>query len=193
MGDRSWQMRSGAGGQRWRTGAAGGTMAVALFLAACGSSGSSTTTTTAAATTTTGAAAPTVGVVDAATVGTHGTVLVTKTGVTLYRYVPDGTGAPMCTGQCATIWPPLTVVAGSTAPAAGTGVASADLGTVTRSDGTLQMTYKKMPLYTYSGDTAPGQANGQGTGNVWFVVPVGSGSTGTSGSTTTTAAHGYGY
>lgn len=192
MDDRAWRMHGGAGGRKWRIVAAGGTTAAALLLAACGSSGSATTTTTtAAATTTTGAAAPTVGVVDLATVGAHGTVLVTKTGATLYRYVPDGTGAPTCSGQCATVWPPLTVAAGTTAPAAGTGVPSADLGTVSRSDGTLQVTYKHMPLYAYSGDSAPGQASGQGIGNVWFVVPVGSGSSGST--TTTAAAHGYGY
>ena len=123
-------------------------------------------------------------------------VLVSRTGATLYRYAPDGTGAPTCTGACATAWPPLIVPAGSTAPAAGSGVTSADLGTVTRSDGALQVTYKKMPLYTYAGDASSGQTNGQGVGGVWFVVPVSdAGSTAAAGTivtpSTTKPASGY--
>lgn len=177
---------------------ASGTAAVALLLAACSSNSSSSTTTTMAPTTTSGSSAtttPTSGVVDSATVGTHGVVLVSASGATLYHYSPDGTGAPTCTGGCAAVWPALTVPAGSTTPAAGSGVPSADLSTVTRSDGTLQVTYKKMPLYTYTGDSASGQANGQGVGGVWFVVAVsggGSTSTASTGVTTTTkAASGY--
>jgi len=177
--------------RRWRLASAGGTAALVL-LAACGSSNSSSTTTTTASTATTSSSssttAPVSGVVEASSVGTHGVVLVSRTGVTLYRYAPDGTGAPTCTGACSTAWPPLTVPAGSTAPAAGSGVTSADLGTVARSDGALQVTYKKMPLYTYAGDATSGQANGQGVGGVWFVVPVsGANSTASTGATATTS------
>ena len=186
--------------RRWRLVAAGGTAAVAVLLAACGSSGSSSTTTTGAPTSTSGSpatSAPAAGVVNASTVGTHGVVLVTKTGVTLYRYTPDGTGAPTCTGGCATAWPPLTVPAGTTSVTAGSGVTASDLGTVARSDGSLQVTYKKMPLYTFAGDSAAGQANGQGVGGIWFVVPATAttSATGGSGATTTTtkAKSGYGY
>jgi predicted lipoprotein with Yx(FWY)xxD motif len=185
---------------RWRgVAAAGGTAAVAVLLAACGSSGSSSTTTTAAPVTSTSGSpttsAPAPGVVDASTVGTHGVILVTKTGVTLYRYTPDGTGAPTCTGGCATAWPPLTVPAGTNPVTAGSGVTASDLGTVARSDGSLQVTYKKMPLYTFAGDSAPGQANGQGVGGIWFVVPATAttSATGGSGATTTTTKSGYGY
>jgi predicted lipoprotein with Yx(FWY)xxD motif len=174
------------------------------MMAACSSSPSSSTTTTAASTAstpgstaTTAPTSPTSGVVDATSVGTHGVILVTKTGATLYRYTPDGTGPPTCTGTCATAWPPLTVPAGTTTVAAGSGVTAADLGTVTGSNGQLQVTYDKMPLYTYAGDSAPGQANGQGVGGTWFVVPASGGSTGSTGgsgtsvTTTTSAAHGY--
>lgn len=185
----------------WRWGVAGGTAAAALVMAACSSSPSSSTTTTAASTTstpaTTAPTSPTSGVVDATSVGTHGVILVTKTGATLYRYTPDGTGPPTCTGTCATAWPPLTVPAGTTTVAPGSGVTAADLGTVAGSNGQLQVTYDKMPLYTYAGDSAPGQANGQGVGGTWFVVPVSGGSSGSTGgsgtsvTTTTSAAHGY--
>ena len=177
--------------RHWRLVGAVGTAALAL-LAACGSSNSpssaSTTTSTTATSNSSSTTAPVPGVVDASRVGTHGVVLVSRTGATLYRYAPDGTGAPTCTGACATAWPPLTVPAGSTAPTAGSGVPSSDLGTVARSDGALQVTYKKMPLYTYAGDATSGQANGQGVEGVWFVVPVpGANSTAPTGTTVTTS------
>jgi predicted lipoprotein with Yx(FWY)xxD motif len=186
--------------RRWWVGVAGGIAAAAILLPACSSSSSTTTTTTAAstastsgATSTTAPTSPTSGVVDATSVGTHGVILVTRTGATLYRYTPDGTGPSTCTGTCATAWPPLTVPAGTTSVAAGSGVTAADLGTVTGSNGQIQVTYNKMPLYTYAGDSAPGQANGQGVGGTWFVLPAsgGTGGSGTSVTTTTSAAHGY--
>lgn len=176
-----------------------GTAALAL-LAACSSNNSasttSTTTSPAAPSNASSTTAPVTGVVDASGVGNHGVVLVSRTGATLYRYASDGTGAPTCTGGCATAWPPLTVPTGSTVPAAGSGVTAADLGTVTRSDGTFQVTYKKMPLYSFTGDASSGQANGQGVGGVWFVVPVsGASSTATTGTivtpSTTKPASGY--
>lgn len=187
----------GTAPRRRRVAAATGVAVVALLLAACGSNSSSATTTTAPTTNTSGVPSTTAvasGVVDSATVGTHGVILVSGSGATLYRYSPDGTGASTCTGACAAAWPPLTVPAGSTTPAAGSGVPGAELATTTRSDGTLQVTFKKMPLYAYSGDSAPGQANGQGVGGVWSVVPVSGGSSspsGSSGVTTTTAASRY--
>lgn len=159
--------------------------AVGLVAAACGSSASSPTTTAATPTT---AAAP--AVVSAATVGSFGKVLVDASGRTLYHYTPDGTGTPTCNGACAGLWPPLTVPAGTTHPAAGAGLAAGALGTVARSDGTLQVTYHGEPLYRYSADTAAGQARGQGVLGLWFVVPAASGAT--AGVTTTTSG-GYSY
>jgi predicted lipoprotein with Yx(FWY)xxD motif len=152
------------------------------MLAGCSSAGSVATSTT----TTAPPAGPGVpGVVDAATVGTLGRVLVDRAGDTLYRYGPDGFGAPRCTGACAVTWPPLTVAPGSRTTVAGPGVSAADVGTVTRADGSLQVTYDLRPLYTYSGDTAPGQANGEGKGGTWAVVPVaGGGGTSPKGRTT---------
>lgn len=176
--------------RRWRAAVLGAMSGAALLLAACGSSSSTATTTTGAGSSTTGTTASATAVVDATTVGSHGVVLVSKTGATLYRYTPDGTGTPSCTGACAGVWPPLTVPAGSATPTAGSGVSVADLGTVARSDGTLQVTYKHMPLYTYTGDTAPGQANGQGVAGIWFVITA-SGGASTSTTATTVARSGY--
>jgi predicted lipoprotein with Yx(FWY)xxD motif len=132
-------------------------------------------------------------VVDAAAVGTYGTILTSSSGYTLYRYVPDGTGPPTCTGACATTWPPLTVPPGTTTVPAGPGVSAADVGAVTRPDGSIQVTYEKMPLYTYAGDAAPGRAEGQGIGGQWYVIPVGAAAAGSGhpSTTTTTRASGY--
>jgi len=93
-------------------------------------------------------------------------------------------------------------VAGSDFPRGASGSLTWDDGTnlgtfKVRGNGQIQVTYKKMPLYTYAGDSAPGQANGQGVGGTWFVLPTSGGSSGstggsgTSATTTTTAAHGY--
>jgi len=127
----------------------------------------------------------------------HGTVLTNDAGMTLYRYTPDGTGTPMCTGGCASLWPPVTVPSGTAHVAGGSGIGN--LGTVARSDGTLQVTYKGMPLYRYTGDSKAGDANGQGIAGIWFVIPA-SGSTtvpkGAPAATTpptTAKSGGYGY
>ena len=105
-----------------------------------------------------------------ATVGTQGTLLVAgANGMTVYTYAKDiaNSGTSACTGGCIARWPALTVPAGST-PAGGSGV-TGKLGTITRSDdGSTQVTYNGLPLYFYSGDTAPGDANGIYTG--WAAV-----------------------
>ena len=120
--------------RRWRVATAGGMAAAVLLLAACSSNSSSSTTTTSSQ----AAAGSSTAVVDSATVGTHGKVLVTSTGATLYRYAPDGTGPSTCSGDCASAWPALTVPAGTSTVSAGSGVTAADLGTVARPDGSLQ-------------------------------------------------------
>ena len=95
-----------------------------------------------------------------------GTILTDSNGMTLYWFAKDQPNVSNCTGQCATLWPPLL---SQGAPVAGTGVAGT-LGTITRPDGSTQVTYNGIPLYLYSKDTKAGDTNGQGFGNLWFAV-----------------------
>ncbi len=96
-----------------------------------------------------------------------GTVLANASGFTLYHNTQEKNGAIICTGQCASIWPP--VVATGTMPHA-TGMMHGKFGTIMRPDGTTQLTFNGMPLYTYSGDSASGQANGQSIQGIWFAA-----------------------
>jgi predicted lipoprotein with Yx(FWY)xxD motif len=101
-------------------------------------------------------------------------VLTNARGFTLYWFAPDGPTTSRCYGTCAAYWPP---VLGT--PTAGPGV-TGTLGTIKRSDGALQATYDHHPLYAYIGDSAPGQARGNGlnlNGGLWHEVTV-SGGTG---------------
>lgn len=106
-----------------------------------------------------------------------GTILVDSKGFTLYRLNKDSIDKSVCTASCREVWPPL-LVTGSGSPVGGSGVTG--LGTV-RFSGGDQVTYQGMPLYTFTGDTSPGQTNGQNltdTWGTWFVIvtkaPVGS-------------------
>ena len=154
--------------------AAAGLAALALAVSACGSSSSSSSATSTPAA---GASSPAASVpASSASANTvlsttiNGTqVLTNSKGLTLYWFVPDTSTKSNCTGSCATYWPPVTgpVTAGS-------GV-TGTLGTITRSDGSTQATYDGHPLYTYVGDTAPGQAKGNGlnlSGGVWHEMTV---------------------
>lgn len=96
-----------------------------------------------------------------------GTVLVNAEGLTLYAFTQDSADASACSGGCADFWPPLTIEG---EPVAGEGVDGSLLSTLTRADGSLQLTYNGLPLYTYSEDAAPGDTNGQGVNGAWFVV-----------------------
>ena len=92
------------------------------------------------------------------------TVLTNAKGFTLYWFVPDTATKSNCNGSCARFWPPVKGPA-----TAGPGV-TGKLGVITRSDGSKQAAYDGHPLYTYAGDTAPGQAKGNGlnlSGGVW--------------------------
>ena len=100
----------------------------------------------------------------------EGEILFDDNGQALYIYTPDADRAenspPTCVDDCATAWPPVTVEG---EPTAGSGVDAALLGTVARSDGTTQVTYKGQPLYRFTSDQ-PGTTSGQGVGGVWFLV-----------------------
>jgi len=96
-------------------------------------------------------------------------LLTNAKGLTLYWFAPDTSAKSVCYGSCAAYWPPVT---GS--PSAGPGV-TGTLGTISRTDGTVQATYDGHPLYTYIGDNAPGQASGNNinlNGGLWHDVPV---------------------
>ena len=96
-------------------------------------------------------------------------VLTNARGYTLYLFVPDPPDRSTCYGTCAAYWPPVTGT-----PIAGTGV-TGRLGTIRRSDGGKQVTYDGHPLYTYVGDSAPGQANGNNidlNGGLWREIVV---------------------
>lgn len=107
--------------------------------------------------------------VNVSEVGTYGSALVDGSGRTLYLFTNDtqNSGASACTGDCLTEWPPLL---SQGTPVAGTGADATLLGTITRDDGTLQVTYNGWPLYYYASDAAPGDAMGQGMNSVWFLV-----------------------
>lgn len=143
--------------------------AAALIATGCGSSGTSGATGTGNA-------------LKTAKVG-GATVLTNSKGFTLYWFVPDTSTTSNCNGKCAKFWPPL-----KGPVTAGPGV-TGKLGTITRSDGSTQATWNGHPVYTFTGDTAPGQNHGNGrnlSGGVWHEVTL-SGSSGSGG------GGGYGY
>jgi predicted lipoprotein with Yx(FWY)xxD motif len=133
-----------------------------------------TTTTTAASTTTTSSGPAPVYQVKTGVVNGLGTVLVNGLGFTLYVFAPDmQSGKSTCYAECAKAWPPLVLPSGVTQAPAGSGVKQALLGTTVRTDGTVQVTYNKWPLYGWVVDSTPGQATGQAINNLgglWYVI-----------------------
>ena len=155
-------------------------------LAACSSSGTSSTGGS-NSTGTSSPAAATAGSLKTATIG-GATVLTNAKGFTLYSFAPDTPTTSNCNGTCAQNWPPVQ------GPATASGV-KGTFGTIKRSDGSVQATFDGHPLYAFAGDTAPGQAKGNGlnaAGGLWHEIttsgtaPAGSSSSGSGGG-------GYGY
>jgi predicted lipoprotein with Yx(FWY)xxD motif len=97
-----------------------------------------------------------------------GSALAGEDGMTLYIFDNDSGGESSCYDTCATNWPPLLVEEGAE-PAAGEGV-TGDIGVTARTDGTVQVTYNDMPLYYFANDSAPGDATGDGVGDVWHIA-----------------------
>jgi predicted lipoprotein with Yx(FWY)xxD motif len=143
-------------------------VAGSIMLAACGSNSRTNTSGGSG-----GAASPTL---RAQNVGNLGMVLVDSSGMTLYLLKDETAARIMCTGSCATQWPPLTITSG-VQPTVGSGV-TGKVGTVQRPDGTLQVTYDGKPLYTFVGDSGSGQASGQGVSNFFAATPAGSSGSG---------------
>ena len=146
-------------------------LALALFIVACGSStggpygGSSTGSATPTATTSS-ASALTIKTATLTVGGKAMTVLTNTQGLTLYYRTSD-MPTSVCSGGCASAWPP---VLSSTMPSV-SGSLPGTFSLLNDANGS-QVAYNGHPLYTYTGDSAPGQANGQGVGNVWFVAPT---------------------
>lgn len=161
---------------------------VLLLVSACGSSTStgsgstSTTGTQSTPTSTTQAATPTTAptssaVIRTATAAVSGkseTILTNTQGMTLYYFTPDTATTAACTGGCASTWPPL-LYTGSGTPTSSTTL-SGTLAVATNANG-KQVLYNNHFLYTFSGDTAPGQTNGEGIGGKWFVAAPNLGAT----------------
>jgi predicted lipoprotein with Yx(FWY)xxD motif len=171
--------------------AAAGLAAIALAVTACGSSGGSAATSSSnnSSSATSGAAAAATGALATTTInGT--TVLTNSAGLTLYWFAPDTSTTSKCTGSCATYWPPVKGPA-----TAGSGV-TGTLSTITRPGGGMQATYDGHPLYTYAGDTAPGQAKGNGlnaSGGVWHEMTASGGAAPASSPSASSGGGGYGY
>lgn len=158
------------------------TVAVGLLAAACSSTPQSSGASRPPAATKAKTSAV---VVKTASNARLGTILTNASGLTLYRLTTDHGGQSTCTGACLTTWPPLLVNADTTPELSG---APGTLSVDKQANGTDQVAYDGMLLYTYAGDSAPGQTNGQGLGGVWFVVPASAGGSGSSGSTPATTS-----
>ena len=171
-----------------------GLVAVALIAAACGSSSTtaakspgSPSAAVSAASSAPASASSSGTALKTTTIGGV-TVLTSATGFTLYSFVPDTAARSNCNGACAAYWPPVKGPA-----AAGPGV-TGTLTTITRSDGSLQAAYDGHPLYTYVGDTAPGQAKGNGlnlSGGVWHEVTASGGAAPAQSSSSGSGGSGY--
>ena len=147
-------------------------VAAGLLAAACGSAAGSTTSGSAAA------GAPASGPATATVIESHagsaGSFLTNASGRAVYLWAADSMNKSACSGACAGAWPPVTATGKVTAI---DGAKAADLGTITRSDGTKQVTYSGHPLYYFAGDSGAGQTNGQGSDSFgakwWLVAPAG--------------------
>jgi predicted lipoprotein with Yx(FWY)xxD motif len=150
-------------------------LGAALLTAACSSSGSSSSS--APATPAGGSAAAAAagsGLVITTKSGSAGAFLTDGSGRAVYLWMKDGKDSSACSGACAGAWPPVTTTGAVTASG---GVNNADLSTITRSGGAKQVVYDGHPLYYFSGDSGPGQVNGQGSDGFgaqwWLVDPAG--------------------
>ncbi len=137
-----------------------------LLLAGCGSSNQQSGT--ASGGSSSGATSPASSAVLKTANSDLGDIVVDAKGRTVYVFDQDepGSGKSACAGQCATNWPPVT--AESSSP--GVDGVTGDVGTITRDDGSMQVTLDGRPLYLYAGDRKPGDTTGQGVQNVWWVV-----------------------
>jgi predicted lipoprotein with Yx(FWY)xxD motif len=150
-----------------RAGTVAGLIGAVLLLAACSSTGSSPSAAAAsvpAASTAESMAASG----DAAVLVAEsdlGQILTDADGLTIYFFANDTEGVSNCADDCLANWPPVQATG---TPTAGDGV-TAEVGTITRDDGTTQLTINGFPAYYFAGDAAAGETTGQGQGEIWWV------------------------
>jgi len=152
---------------------------VALLAVACSSSSSpATATSSSAAAPASSASSPAAGSSSAAAAGemiqtgssSLGTMLTDGAGKTVYYWEHDTGTSSTCYGACAGVWPPVLTTG---APVAGSGIQASLLGTTTRTDGKVQVTYNGHPLYYFAGDSKPGDINGEESNNFgakWYIL-----------------------
>jgi predicted lipoprotein with Yx(FWY)xxD motif len=147
-------------------------VAAGLLAAACGSAAGSTTAGSAPAGTPAGGS--TTATMIESHAGSAGSFLTNGSGRAVYLWAADSMNKSTCSGACAGAWPPVTTTGKVTVA---DGAKAADLGTITRSDGSKQVTYSGHPLYYFAGDSGSGQTNGQGSDSFgakwWLVAPAG--------------------
>ena len=149
----------------------GAAMSIALVACTSGAGGSGSTTVNSAS-------------------SSVGTFLTGPNGKTLYTHAGDSMNTSTCSGSCLTAWPPLTLASGQH-PTAGTGV-TGQLGTFSRSDGSLWVTYNGLPLYYWQGDTKAGDVTGQGISGFSVALVAGSsGAAATPAASASSGARGY--
>ncbi len=155
-----------------------------LALAACGNSTSTGSTSSSSSSSSSSSGSNALVKTASATVqGKSVTLLTNAQGMTLYYFTADSATTSACTGSCAQTWPPL-LMTGSGTPASATSLPGT-LSVQTTANGN-QVEYNGHLLYTYSGDTAPGQTNGEGLFGKWFVA-----TTDLSGGSSTPPSSGY--
>jgi predicted lipoprotein with Yx(FWY)xxD motif len=163
--------------------------AAVAALAACSSSGSPAAASSSSTPSASGSAhaAAAAGGLKTAKIG-GATVLTNARGFTLYSFAPDTATTSKCNGTCAQNWPP---VKGRVTAAGVKGT----FGTIKRADGSVQATFDGHPLYTFIGDTAPGQNKGNGlnaAGGLWHeITTAGTAAAGTSSSSSSSGSYGY--
>ncbi|BBH18587.1 hypothetical protein Back2_28740 [Nocardioides baekrokdamisoli] len=167
-----------------------------ILLSACGSSTYSTggyghpSTTTSPSMSASGSGAEQI----ATAKGEYGTYLTADEGRAVYLWAGDSGSTSNCSSACASAWPPVLTTG---APKASGSAMTPDLGTVKRSDGGTQVTYKGHPLYYFAGDSGAGSTNGQGNNGFgakwWLVSPTGAPITGAASSSNSGAYGGGNY
>jgi predicted lipoprotein with Yx(FWY)xxD motif len=142
-------------------------IAAAAVLAACGTTTASPGPSSASPAPSAAAAGTTIAVANDAKLGN---ILVDGSGKTVYLFVADKGTTSTCYTSCATVWPPVLTTG---APQAGSGAQASLLGTTTRTDGKVQVTYAGHPLYYFIQDKKAGDTTGQGVngfGGLWWVL-----------------------